>query len=132
MKGWLVLTLAWVAGCADQGPHPHDEPASAKLFSAAGAELTPAVSVPAGQILVVEVRFYRGDGTQIVGLDADHSALLRFSPASIASEGTIPGQKLRFEVTGRSSGGAGTMTIGYGHGNKTDERTFGPFPVTVR
>jgi hypothetical protein len=74
------------------------------------------------QIVVVEVRFYRSDSTRILSLDADHST----------SEGAIPGRKFRFEVTGRSAGGAGTMTIGYGHGGKTDERIFGPFPVIVR
>lgn len=132
MKRLVLLTLAAVAGCADQGPHPHDEPVSAKLFSAAGSELTPAVSILGSRILVVEVRFYRSDSTQILSLDADHSALLRFSPAFIASEGTVPGQKFRFEVTGRSAGNAGTVTIGYGHDSKADDRIFGPFPVIVR
>ena len=133
LSGPVSVALSVVAlGCAGTELTGPDRPAAAKLFGQSGQELTPNVAIPAARIIVAEIRFYRADGSVITGLEPNYSAIPRFDPALVASVGAIPGEKFKYELTGRSVGADGTMWIGFGAGSKTTDLMFGPFPVTVR
>jgi hypothetical protein len=129
----LVAVLAAAAACGGEetAPENHAEPVDAKLF-VSGTEVTPSLTLMAGQTVRIEVRFYADDGDQITGLETEHYTALTFSPATLASTAAVSGLRFFVDVTAQSTPGTGTVMVGFGHDDLADELSFGPFDVTVQ
>jgi hypothetical protein len=128
----LLLTAGLLAGCGSEEMTGHDHtPATAALF-VGGVDVTDDLTLAAGQVTEVEVRFFAADGDEIVGIEDEHYSSLVFSPGSLATAVYATGRHFLLEVTAQASAGTGTVTVGYGHDAAADELTFGPFDVTVQ
>jgi len=126
--------LSLVAGCGggdEEAPEEGHTPASAKLFDPTGTELTPAFTLPRGQTLRIEIRYYADDGDVITGIETEHYSSLTFAPGTLATVAPVSGKRFIWDVTAASAAGAGTVSVGYGHDAAADELSFGPFGVTV-
>lgn len=126
-----VAAMALATGCSSEEPEDHDTPTAAKLYGPGSQELTPNVALARGQTIRIEVRFYADDGDQITGLEDEHATALTFSPATLATAGSVSGQPFFFDVVAQNAAGTGTVSVGFGHGSNTTEKTFGPFPVAI-
>jgi hypothetical protein len=130
----LVAAITVLGACSSEetAPEEHATPVDAKLFIQ-GTEVTPDITLPAGQTVRVEVRFLDANGDVIVGLEDEHYTALTFSPASLAATAAVTGQRFFVDVTVQAaSGAAGTVTVGFGHDALADEGTFGPFDVAIQ
>jgi hypothetical protein len=129
----LIAALAAATACGGEetAPENHAEPASAKLF-VQDTEVTPSLTLMAGQTVRIEVRYYADDGDLITGLEIEHYAGLTFSPATLATTAAVSGQRFFLDVTAQATPGTGTVMVGWGHDELADELSFGPFDVTVQ
>jgi hypothetical protein len=124
----LAATVAAIACGSETEPEDHT-PASARLF-VSGQEITPNLVLTRGQTVRIEVRFYHDEGDLITGIE-DHFAGLNFAPSVLAAVVRVAGTNFSFDVTAQTAAGSGTASVGYGHDAAADERSFGPFQVTV-
>ena len=127
----VVFALA-LAACSDdeappeEGHHPH----SAAVF-VAGAEVTDALTLPAGETIRVEIRFFDDEGHEITGIEDEHFAALAFTPASLATTQDVDGHQFQKDVTGGGEIMTGSYMINYGHDEAADEESFGPYFAAV-
>ncbi len=128
----LALALGVGACNSDEAAAPaHSHtPASAKLF-VNDVDETANLTLAAGAVTRVVVKFYAADGDEITGIEADHYAALAFTPGMLATAVEDAAAHFEFDVTAQVAAGTGTVTVGWGHEASADDLTFGPFPVTV-
>ena len=128
----VLLTALALAACGDDETEPDEghTPEDAALF-VNGTEVTDGLVIPAGETIRVEVRFLDHDGEVITGIEGDHHAGLTFTPTTLAAIASVADLNFQKDVTGPSTDGAGTVTVGYGHDEAADELSFGPIPVSV-
>jgi hypothetical protein len=135
VRSTLALALAVGAGACDSeetGP-THATVESAKIV--VNGTVTPSggtVTLPKGQTTRVEVQFFDADGARVTGLETTHFAKLTFEPAALATAADVSGNNIVKDVTTQATPGTGTITVGYGHDAEADEKSFGPFNVTVQ
>ncbi|MEZ4415731.1 MAG: hypothetical protein R3E10_08245 [Gemmatimonadota bacterium] len=129
-----IASALFIGACSSDevGPEDEHDPVSVTLHIVGGAELTPNVVLAAGQTVQVEARFYDDEGTFIEDLEDEHFAAFVFSPADLATTTPVAGRTFAFAVTARATPGTGTITVDWGHDEDVDERSFGPFSVTVQ
>lgn len=130
----LVAAAVVLAGCSsdETGPEEGHTPVDVALFVVGGAELTPDVTLAAGQTVRIEARFLNDEGEVIDGIEGSHFASLAFSPEALATVAEVAGRTFAFDVTAQATAGTGGLTVGYGHDEEADELSFGPFAVTVQ
>jgi hypothetical protein len=128
----VLLTALALAACGGDETEPDEghTPEDAALF-VNGTEVTDGLVIPAGETIRVEVRFLDHDGEVIAGIESDHHAGLTFIPTTLAAVASVADLNFQKDVTGQSTAGAGTVTVGYGHDEAADELSFGPIPVSV-
>lgn len=126
----ILLTLG-LAACGDDETDPGHEhtPADAALF-VDGVDAT-SLTLTAGQTVRAEVQFYDDQDEEIPDIETDHHTSLVFTPTALASTQAVEDQNFQKDVTAGVAG-AGTYTIGYGHGEAADELVFGPYTVTIQ
>lgn len=107
-------------------------PGRPAAINAAGAELTPNVTLARGQVVRVEIRFYDDAGARETDIESDHFAALTFAPGTLATPVVVAGKRFTFDLTVPNAAGTGSVTVRFGHDAATDEASFGPFPVTVQ
>ncbi len=126
-----VAALA-LAGCDSDETAPVDEhnPDAVEVYVAGTEVLAPYdVALTAGQTQRIEIKFFE-DGEDLADIETDHFAGLTFSAPGLATVARVPGHNFQLDVTGGTAG-TGTYTVGFGHGEDADERSFGPYSVTV-
>lgn len=133
-RSLMLAALVALVGCGDEemGPAEGHTPADVALFVVGGAELTPDVTLAAGETVRIEARFLAHDGDVITGIEGGHFASFTFTPATLATVTEVAGRTFAFDVTAQATAGAGSVTVGYGHDEEADELSFGPFTVTVQ
>ena len=105
-----------------------------QLFDPATSTALPQpYTLPSGTTTRVEVVFFNADGDNINSeLVAGHFASLTFDPATFATVAGVTGEKFLFDVLVHADPGtAAAATVGYGHDEQADERSFGPYTVTA-
>jgi hypothetical protein len=125
-----VLPLA--AACGDeetQGPEDHT-PASYTVF-VGGIEISPPITLIAGQTVRVRLRFVNAEGDDLDDVEAEHFGGLAFEPSSLATVARVTDHNYQFDVTGGTPG-SGVAHVGYGHDAAADEHTLESFEVTVQ
>jgi hypothetical protein len=127
----ILLTVLVFAACGDDETAPEEghTPDAAALF-VNGTDVSAGLSLPAGEVVRVEVRFLH-EGEVVTGIEDDHHAGLTFTPETLAAVASVADHNFQKDVTGQSASGAGSVMVGYGHDEEADELSFGPFPVTV-
>jgi hypothetical protein len=112
----------------------HDTPESVKLFDAAThTELPQPYALPSGATTRVEVHFYNSHGEDINDeLIAEHFTSLTFDPGTFATVSSVTDLKFQRDVLVNADPGATSqLTVGYGHDEAADSRSFGPYTVTA-
>ena len=126
----ILLTLLAAGGCAEISGN-HAEVVTARLFRDDGTELTPVVPVPDGDVIVVEARFYDASGNEMDLQYPEHATEMWAIPSQLLYVAPVPDEPFRRELTLRTPcpQEPPSLTIGYGHWGRGDEREFGPFEV---
>jgi hypothetical protein len=123
-----------LAGCSSNetgpGPDQHD-PAYARLY-VNGVDETDNLILAAGAVTRVQIRFYLADSTEETTIESTHFSSLTFTPTALATPASVTDHHWQWDVTGQATPGAGTVMVGFGHDALADEKSFGPFPVTVQ
>ena len=135
----LMLTTAAfafaLAACSDdEAPAGHGTPESVKLFDATThTELPQPYALVSGATTRVEVHYYDADGDDISNeLLAEHFTSLTFDPGTFATVSSVAAAKFQRDVLVNAAiGGTAALTVGYGHDEAADSRSFGPFPVAA-
>ena len=112
----------------------HDSPESVKLFNAATHEELPTpYTLPSGSTTRIEVHYYNAHGDDINDqLIAEHFTSLTFDPGTFATVSSVTDAKFQRDVLVNAEPGAtAQLSVGYGHDEAADSRTFGPFEVTA-
>lgn len=129
----FAFTLA--ACSSDEEPGGgHDSPESVKLFNAAtNEELPTPYTLPSGSTTRIEVHYYNAHGDDINDeLIAEHFTSLTFDPGSFATVTSVTDAKFQRDVlVNAEPGTTSQLSVGYGHDEAADSRTFGPYPVTA-
>jgi hypothetical protein len=127
----ILLAVLAFAACGDDETAPEEghAPDDAALF-VNGTDVSDGLVLPAGEVVRVEVRFLH-EGEVITGIEGEHHAGLRFTPATLAIVASVTDHNFQKDVTGQAEPGAGSVMVGYGHDEAADELSFGPFDVTV-
>jgi hypothetical protein len=127
----LFLLTATLAACGGDETAPGDDQHTPASASVAPPELTTTPLV-AGLSVRVQIRFFNADDQEITSdIAADHFATLTFTPADFATATDVPGSHFEKDVTFRGTAGEGSFRIGFGHDEAGDERSFGPYTVTL-
>jgi hypothetical protein len=129
----LLLVLA-ASACsssteATAGPDAHD-PAYAQIW-VNGVDMTSNLMLVADSVTRVQVRFFLADSTEETTIESSHFSSLTFTPDTLATPAPVSGHHWQWDVTAQSVAGTGSVMVGFGHDNLADEKSFGPFPVTV-
>jgi hypothetical protein len=130
-----TFLLALVAGAcsssteAAAGPDAHD-PAYAQIW-VNGVDMTSNLMLVADSVTRVQIRFFLADSTEETSIESSHFSSLTFTPDTLATPAPVSGHHWQWDVTAQSVAGTGTVMVGFGHDNLADEKSFGPFPVTV-
>lgn len=134
----MLATAAFaftLAACSDdEAPAGHSTPESVKLFDAeTHTELPQPYTLPSGMTTRVEVHFYDADGDDINDeLIAEHFTSLTFDPGTFATVTSVTDAKFQRDVLVNADPAAtAQLTVGYGHDEAADTRSFGPYPVTA-
>lgn len=128
----FAFTLA--ACSSEEAPAGHGTPESVKLFDAeTHTELPQPYTLPTGSTTRVEVHYYDADGEDINDeLIAEHFTSLTFDPGTFATVTSVAGAKFQRDVLVNADPGATSqLTVGYGHDEAADSRSFGPYAVTA-
>ena len=124
-----------LAACSDtEAPAGHGTPESVKLFDAeTHTELPQPYSLVSGATTRVEVHYFDADGDDISNeLIAEHFTSLTFDPGTFATVSSVTDAKFQRDVlVSAAIGGTAALTVGYGHDEAADSRSFGPFTVTA-
>lgn len=135
----LLATTAFaftLAACSDnEAPaEGHHTPESVKLFDAVtNTELPQPYVLPTGATTHIEVHYYDADGDDINDeLIAGHFTSLTFDPSTFATVSEVTAAKFQRDVlVNADPGTTSALTVGYGHDEAADSKSFGPFPVTA-
>jgi hypothetical protein len=134
----VLVTTAFaftLAACSDtEAPAGHGTPESVKLFDAGThIELPQPYTLPTGTTTRVEVHYYDADGDDINDeLIAEHFTSLTFDPGTFATVTSVTDAKFQRDVLVNAAPGVTSqLTVGYGHDEAADSRSFGPYTVTA-
>jgi hypothetical protein len=128
----FAFTLA--ACSSEEAPAGHSTPESVKLFDAeTHTELPQPYTLVSGATTRVEVHYYDADGDDISNeLIAEHFTSLTFDPGTFATVSSVTDAKFQRDVLVNAAiGGTAMLTVGYGHDEAADSRSFGPFTVAA-
>jgi hypothetical protein len=133
----ILATTAFaftLSACSDtEAPASHSTPESAKLFDAAThTELPQPYALVSGATTRVEVHYYDADGDDISDeLIAEHFTSLTFDPGTFATVSSVTDAKFQRDIlVNVAIGGTAALTVGYGHDEAADSKSFGPYTVT--
>lgn len=127
------LAAILLSGACGEISGSHPPIAEIRLFTADGADLSPVVRIPAGDLTTVEARFFDASGAQVRVRHPEHAVRLRWSPANLLSVVPVPNAPFQRQigVDARCVDAAKSLWIGYGHWGRSDEREFGPFEIEL-
>ena len=90
-------------------------------------------SLATGVTTRVEVHYYDADGDDISDeLIAEHFTSLTFDPGTFATVSSVTDAKFQRDIlVNVAIGGTAALTVGYGHDEAADSKSFGPYTVTA-
>jgi hypothetical protein len=124
-----ALTLIVACG-GDETQPTEDHTPQSYTITVDGAPVSTPYSLAAGETVVVQIHFVNQAGDNLDDVESSHFAGLTFSPSSLATAERHADHHFQFDVTGGTAG-SGTVTVGFGHDDAADEKTFPAAPVTV-
>ena len=128
---FLFGALAFAACGGDQTEPEESHAPHGVTMLVGGVSFGDELVLSLGEAVTVEVRFLDQHGAVITGIEDEHRVGLSFTPATLATVMSVPGNNFQKFVTGQAVPGNGTVMVGYGHDGAADELGFGPFDVTV-
>ncbi len=137
MRSWMpVLGLLVISagGCGDDetAPTGHSSPEAAVLvINGESFAQNETIALATGELVNVEVQLLDEHGDVILDIEDEHFVKLDFTPVGLGTTVDVPDHHFQKILTTQAAPGTGTINVGYGHDADADERSFGPFNVTV-